>query len=129
MNQVSRFRYRLLLRETHAAELGPLGLRASRLARMHKVDREGCRPGGTPDGIVLGNRPKETFHAFLLSDRGDAKKVFPNTPKGFEQLTTWLENRHGTDVHTCMEATAIRRKLRLTRNTVSFPYAAARDRY
>ena len=31
---------------------------------------------------------KETFHACLLSDRADAKKVFPNTPKGFEQLTT-----------------------------------------
>lgn len=48
---------------------------------------------------------KETFHAFLLSDRTDAKKVFPNTPKGFEQLTTWLENRHAADVHICMEAT------------------------
>ena len=29
---------------------------------------------------------KETFHASLLSDRSEAKKVFPNTPKGFEQL-------------------------------------------
>jgi hypothetical protein len=28
--------------------------------------------------------PKEAFHACLLSDRADAKKVFPNTPKGFE---------------------------------------------
>jgi transposase len=48
---------------------------------------------------------KETFHAFLLSDRADAKKVFPNTPKGFEQLTTWLKNRQAVDVHICMEAT------------------------
>ena len=48
---------------------------------------------------------KETFHAFLLSDRGDAKKVFPNTPKGFEQLTMWLNNRHAGEVHFCMEAT------------------------
>ena len=48
---------------------------------------------------------KETFHAFLLSDRADAKKVFPNTPKGFEQLTTWLKNRHADEVHICMEAT------------------------
>jgi transposase len=48
---------------------------------------------------------KETFHAFLLSDRADAKKVFPNTPKGFEQLTTWLKNRCAAEVHICMEAT------------------------
>jgi len=48
---------------------------------------------------------KETFHACLLSDRADAKKVFPNTPKGFEQLTGWLKNRHAVDVHVCMEAT------------------------
>jgi transposase len=48
---------------------------------------------------------KETFHAFLLSDRGDAKKVFPNTPKGFDQLTVWLKNRHAVDVHVCTEAT------------------------
>ena len=48
---------------------------------------------------------KETFHASLLSDRGEAKKVFPNTPKGFEQLVAWLKNRHADDVHACMEAT------------------------
>jgi transposase len=48
---------------------------------------------------------KETFHAFLLSDRAEAKKVFPNTPKGFGQLTTWLKNRRANDVHICMEAT------------------------
>jgi transposase len=48
---------------------------------------------------------KETFHASLLSDRGEAKKVFPNTPKGFEQLVTWLKNRHAGEVHACMEAT------------------------
>ncbi len=48
---------------------------------------------------------KETFHAFLLSDRADAKKVFPNTLKGFEQLTTWLKNRHADELHICMEAT------------------------
>jgi transposase len=48
---------------------------------------------------------KETFHAFLLTDRADAKRVFPNTPKGFEQLTTWLRNRHVAGVHVCMEAT------------------------
>lgn len=48
---------------------------------------------------------KETFHASLLSDRGEAKKVFPNTQRGFEQLTTWLKNRHANDAHACMEAT------------------------
>ncbi|MGB6646830.1 MAG: transposase, partial [Candidatus Cybelea sp.] len=48
---------------------------------------------------------KETFHAFLLSDQGEAKRVFPNTSKGFEQLTAWLKNRHAADVHICMEAT------------------------
>jgi transposase len=48
---------------------------------------------------------KETFHAFLLGDRADAKKVFPNTSKGFEQLTTWLKNHQAAKVHVCMEAT------------------------
>ena len=48
---------------------------------------------------------KETFHAYLLDDRAGAKKVFPNAPKGFEQLTIWLKNRHAVDVHICMEAT------------------------
>ena len=48
---------------------------------------------------------KETFHAFLLSDSAHAKKVFPNTPKGFEQLATWLKNRQAVEVHICMEAT------------------------
>jgi transposase len=48
---------------------------------------------------------KETFHAFLLSDRGEAKHVFPNTSKGFEQLMAWLKNRRATDLHICMEAT------------------------
>ncbi len=48
---------------------------------------------------------KETFHACLLSDGPEAKKAFPNTPKGFEQLTTWLKNRHAVEVHICMEAT------------------------
>jgi transposase len=74
---------------------------------MHKVDRERVpirevRSMASFLGIDLA---KETFHAFLLGDRADAKKVFPNTPKGFEQLTTWLKNRRADDVHVCMEAT------------------------
>ncbi len=48
---------------------------------------------------------KETFHACLLGDHAEAKKAFPNTSKGFEQLTAWLKNRHADDVHICMEAT------------------------
>ena len=48
---------------------------------------------------------KETFHACLLSDRGEAKKVLPNSPKGFEQLVAWLRNRQAADVDICMEAT------------------------
>ena len=48
---------------------------------------------------------KETFYVTLLSDRGDAKRAFPNTSKGFAQLTAWLKNRHAADVRICMEAT------------------------
>jgi len=48
---------------------------------------------------------KETFYASLLSDRCEAKKVFPNTQKGFEQLAAWLRNRHAKDISICMEAT------------------------
>ena len=48
---------------------------------------------------------KDNFHAFLLSDRGDAKKAFPNSSKGFEQLVGWMKNRHADDAHVCMEAT------------------------
>ena len=48
---------------------------------------------------------KETFHACLLSDGPEAKKGFPNTPEGFEQLMSWLKNRRAADVHVCMEAT------------------------
>lgn len=48
---------------------------------------------------------KETFHASLINDRGEAKRIFPNTSKGFEQLVAWLKNRRSNDVHACMEAT------------------------
>jgi len=48
---------------------------------------------------------KETFHACLLSDRPDATRVFPNTPRGFERLMSWLKNRRAAHVHVCMEAT------------------------
>jgi transposase len=48
---------------------------------------------------------KETFHAHLLSDRGESKRVFSNSSKGFEQLAAWLRNRRAEDAHVCMEAT------------------------
>ena len=48
---------------------------------------------------------KETFHACLLSDDSEAKKAFPNTQKGFEQLMAWLKNRHAGGARFCMEAT------------------------
>ena len=81
--------------------------RVLRQARMHKVDPEETPPSEAAHmasflGIDLS---KETFHAFLLSDRGEAKRVFPNTSKGFDQLTAWLKNRRAVDVHICMEAT------------------------
>jgi transposase len=48
---------------------------------------------------------KDTFHAHLLSDRGEAKKIFSNSAKGFEQLVVWLKNRQAGAVQVCMEAT------------------------
>jgi transposase len=73
---------------------------------MHKVDREGAVRGGRSMASFLGiDLSKETFHASLLGDPAESKKAFPNTSKGFEQLTTWLKNRHAVDVHICMEAT------------------------
>jgi transposase len=74
---------------------------------MHKVDPEqtpGWRQRNMASFVGI-DISKETFHASLLTDRGEAKKLFPNTPKGFEQLIVWLKNRHADDVHVCMEAT------------------------
>lgn len=48
---------------------------------------------------------KETFHASLITDRAEAKKVFANSAKGFEQVIAWLKNRRACDAHFCMEAT------------------------
>ena len=41
----------------------------------------------------------------VCSAIADAKKVFPNSSKGFEQLKAWLRNRHTIDLHICMKAT------------------------
>jgi transposase len=74
---------------------------------MHKVDPEGTLSiGGCTMASFLGiDLSKATFHASLLNDRGEAKKVFPNSPKGFDQLVAWLRNRQAIEVHVCMEAT------------------------
>jgi transposase len=74
---------------------------------MHKVDPEET-PALEAERMAsfLGiDISKETFHASLLSDRGEAKKVFANALKGFEQLVAWLKNRQASDVSVCMEAT------------------------
>jgi transposase len=73
---------------------------------MHKVDRERVPTRRNSMASFLGiDLAKETLHACLLSDGSEAKKAFPNTQKGFEQLTAWLKNRHAVGVHVCMEAT------------------------
>jgi len=49
---------------------------------------------------------KLTIDACLLDDRGEHVKKIANNPKGFEQLSRWLENRKvKKSVHACMEAT------------------------
>ena len=53
-------------------------------------------------GIDVG---KEECHAALLGDGQPARKVFPNSTKGFEQLSTWLRNRKVEVLTVCMEAT------------------------
>jgi len=50
---------------------------------------------------------KDAFHASLLTDSREGKKVFPNDTKDFEQLVTWLKNRHANDAHICVEATGV----------------------
>jgi len=48
---------------------------------------------------------KKDFHAVLLQGNSAAKKSFPNSSKGFEQLDAWLRNRQAGKVSACMEAT------------------------
>lgn len=48
---------------------------------------------------------KADFHACLLEGEKRAKKSFPNAPRGYQQLRTWLRNRKCSEVHACMEAT------------------------
>lgn len=76
---------------------------------MHKLDRGvSSQPSGaygehmTTLGIDVSKRD---FHAVLLNDDKTAKKSFPNSTKGFEQLETWLHNRKVDKIVACMEAT------------------------
>ncbi len=56
--------------------------------------------------ITLGiDISKRDFHAALLNGDHTAKKSFPNSTKGFEQLAAWLHNRKVDKVVACMEAT------------------------
>lgn len=48
---------------------------------------------------------KDSFHACLLSDGSEGRKVFPNTSKGYAQLLAWVANRGAKDFRCCMEAT------------------------
>ena len=56
-------------------------------------------------GVVGIDISKADFHACLLEGEKRAKKSFPNTPRGFQQLRAWLRNRRCSQVHVCMEAT------------------------
>lgn len=53
-------------------------------------------------GIDVG---KDHLHCELLSEEKSARHAFPNSVRGFEQLTSWLNNRKARRVHACMEAT------------------------
>ena len=49
-----------------------------------------------------------TFDATLVTTSGTQHyQAFPNTPDGFTQLDTWLEQHSVTHLHACMEATNI----------------------
>src|SRR5215469_7689502 len=48
---------------------------------------------------------KADFHAALLDGERVHRKSFPNTQRGFAQLSSWLHNRKVKEVHACMEAT------------------------
>jgi transposase len=63
-------------------------------------------PTGERTVDILGiDVSKKDFHAALMQGSHVAKKSFPNSPKGFEQLVTWLVNRKAGHVFACMEAT------------------------
>ncbi|HEX7586889.1 MAG TPA: transposase [Anaerolineae bacterium] len=48
---------------------------------------------------------KETYAVALLLESRVTQREFPNTPRGFEQLSAWLARRGVQQVHACLEAT------------------------
>ncbi len=55
---------------------------------------------------VLGiDIAKETYAVALLIDDRCAQREFPNRPRRFETLTTWLRKHGVSHVHACLEAT------------------------
>lgn len=48
---------------------------------------------------------KETCAVALVTESRIWKREFPNTPRGFEQLSTWMDRRGVDQAHACMEAT------------------------
>lgn len=56
--------------------------------------------------IFLGiDIAKLSFQVALLRDGKSRLRQFPNTPKGFAQLLTWLRHHNASHTHACMEAT------------------------
>jgi len=55
---------------------------------------------------VLGiDIAKATYAVALVLEGRVSKREFPNTPRGFEQLSAWLARRGVEHVHACLEAT------------------------
>jgi hypothetical protein len=55
---------------------------------------KGCRYQGKLDSIVLGiDSAKEAFHACLLNDSADAKRVFPEHAQGTLVLQPWATRK------------------------------------
>lgn len=51
---------------------------------------------------------KRKFDACLLREGGKLRhRVFPNTPDGFSQLSSWLAKHKAEHAHACLEATGI----------------------
>jgi transposase len=48
---------------------------------------------------------KKTFNAYIIAERGESKKPFPNSDVGFRQLEQWARNRKAVKPRFCMEAT------------------------
>jgi hypothetical protein len=65
----------------------------------YRIPDEASRRADIPRRLSIKRR------SIPLTKSREAKKVFSNAPKRFEQLTIWLKNRQVVGVHICMEAT------------------------